>query len=116
MAPALDEIVGSINTRRERLFRAMDVILEQHARAIGQQGLLMQRSMSSRISHESLRVESLGEQALPERPHGRSCPIVRRAFFRSSSACSTRCPRSLERKGRELDSLASRLSGVGPRS
>lgn len=29
VAPALDDIVGSINTRRERLFRAMDVILER---------------------------------------------------------------------------------------
>ena len=114
VAPALDEIVGSINTRRERLFRAMDVILEQHARAIGQQGLLMQRSMSSRISHESLRVESLASRRCLSDP----MTIVsdrETSVLHVEQRLLDVLPRSLERKGRELDSLASRLSGVGPR-
>ena len=114
VAPALDEIVGSINTRRERLSRAMDVILEQHARAIGQQGLLMQRSMSSRISHESLRVESLASRRCLSDP----MTIVsdrETSLLQVEQRLLDALPRSLERKGRELDSLASRLSGVGPR-
>ena len=114
VAPALDEIVGSINTRRERLFRAMAVILEQHARAIGQQGLLMQRSMSSRISHESLRVESLASRRCLSDP----MTIVsdrETSLLQVEQRLLDALPRSLERKGRELDSLATRLSGVGPR-
>ena len=114
VAPALDEIVGSINTRRERLSRAIDVILEQQARGIGQQGLLMERSMSSLISHESLRVEALANRRCLADP----MTIVtdrETSLMQAEQRLLDALPRSLERSSRELDGLAGRMSSAASR-
>ena len=114
VAPALDEIVGSINTRRERLSRAIDVILEQQARGIGQQGLLMERSMSSLISHESLRVEALANRRCLADP----MTIVtdrETSLMQAEQRLLDALPRSLERSSRELDGLAGRMSSATSR-
>lgn len=114
VAPALDEIVGSINTRRGRLSRAIDVILEQQARGIGQQGLLMERSMSSLISHESLRVEALANRRCLADP----MTIVtdrETSLMQAEQRLLDALPRSLERSSRELDGLAGRMSSAASR-
>lgn len=114
VAPALDEIVGSINTRRERLSRAMDVILEQKARSVGQQGALMERSMRATIRHESLCVESLASRRCLQDPMS----IVtdrETSLIQAEQRLLDALPRALERSERDVCALARRIEAVGPR-
>lgn len=114
VAPALDEIVDSINTRRERLSRSMEVILDRAHRATGQQGELMERSVRARLSHERLNVESMASRRCFSSPE--TIVSDREAqLIQAEQRLLDALPRNLERAGREVEGLGGRLASIAPR-
>ena len=114
VAPALDEIVGSINARRERLARAMSIILVQDARGIGQRGELISRSIRARLSHERLLVDSLARHRCLADPM--SIVTDRETnLMQAEQRLLDALPRSIDRGRRDLTSMEGRLRSVGLR-
>ena len=114
VAPALDEIIASINTRRERLARSMEVILDRARRATGTQGELMGRSISARVAHERLYVESLASRRCLSSPEA----IVQdreAALMQAEQRLMDALPRSLERNSRDIEAMAVRLEAGASR-
>ena len=114
VAPALDEIIASINTRRERLARSMEVILDRARRATGTQGELMGRSISARVAHERLYVESLASRRCLSSPDA----IVQdreAALMQAEQRLMDALPRSLERNSRDVEAMAARLEAGASR-
>ena len=62
MAPALDEIVTSINGRRERLARAMDLALAADERSLEQVDTSLARGMATLLDRERVRLEGLAKR------------------------------------------------------
>lgn len=114
VAPALDEIVSSINTRRERLTRSMEVILDRSRRSTGQQGELMERSVRARLAHERLYVDSMASRRCLSSPE---TIVSDRAsqLIQTEQRLLDALPRSLERSARDLAGLQTRLEATAPR-
>ena len=114
VAPALDEIVAQINSRRDRLERAMGAGLAEGSRSLSQVDSRLVLAVGSRLEHERVKLDALAS---------------RRCLTDFSSIVSDRegalnlaeqrlmdaLPRTVERASAGVDTAAARLVAVGPR-
>ncbi len=114
VAPALDDIVLQINGRRERMNRAMGVILSGCEVQVQQSGSGLPRSLSNRLAQERMRLESLASHRCL-RDFKSVISDYETSLMQSEQRLLDALPRAVERRSRDVSSLTSRLAEVAPR-
>ena len=114
VAPALDEIVASIQDRRVRLGHAMATRLEREGRAMAQLGELASRSVGARVASERVRVETLARHRCLTDP---STLVDDRvvALMQAEQRLVDAIPRSLATKAQRLDEVVRRMDAAATR-
>ena len=114
VAPALDEIVTSINGRRERLARAMDLALAADARSLEQVDTSLARGMATLLDRERVRLEGLAKRRCLTNPESL---IDDRAvaLMQSEQRLVDALPRALGRKASSLEDYSVRLDAAASR-
>ena len=114
VAPALDEIVASIDDRRLRLGRAMAAELARESQDVERLGALATRSMSSRLSEARVRVEALSRHRCLTDPSSIVDDRVV-ALMQVEQRLVDALPRSLAQRSEHMKGLASRLDAAAAR-
>lgn len=114
VAPALDEIVTSINGRRERLARAMDLALAADERSLEQVDTSLARGMATLLDRERVRLEGLAKRRCLTNPESL---IDDRAvaLMQSEQRLVDALPRALDRKASSLEDYSVRLDAAASR-
>ena len=114
VAPALDEIVTSIDDRRVRLGRTMASRLAIERQAIEREAALAERSVRGRLEAERVRVEALSRHRCLTDPSSLVDDRVT-TLMQVEQRLLDAIPRSLAAKGEALGGMSRRLDAVGPR-
>ena len=114
VAPALDEIVASIDDRRVRLGRAMGSRLSSERQQIGKLGALADSSARTRIAAERQWVDSLARHRCLIDPSSIVDERVA-ALMQAEQRLVDAIPRSLARALEQLESMSGRLASCATR-
>ena len=114
VAPALDEIVASIDDRRVRLGRAMGARLEREGQEAERLGALAERSIRSTLSAERVRVDSLARHRCLTDPSSIVDDRVA-ALMQAEQRLVDAIPRSLAQKAQRLSDVAMRMDAAATR-
>ena len=114
VAPALDEIVASIDDRRVRLGRAMGARLEREGQEAERLGALAERSIRSTLSAERVRVDSLARHRCLTDPSSIVDDRVA-ALMQAEQRLVDAIPRSLAQKAQRLSDVAMRMDAAAAR-
>lgn len=114
VAPALDEIVASIEDRRIRLGHAMSAHLERGRSQTEQLGSLAQRSVETMLATKRLQVDSLAHHRCLTDPSNIVDDRVA-ALMQAEQRLVDALPRSLVTKSERLAAQATRLNGAALR-
>lgn len=114
VAPALDEIVASIEDRRVRLGRTMAARLDRGGQALEREAALATRSMRALIDADRVRVESLARHRCLTDP---SAIVDDRvvALMQVEQRLVDAIPRSLAQRDQTLRQMATRLESAAQR-
>lgn len=114
VAPALDEIVQTINGRQVRLGQAFSAILKRSAQQVEDAGKIMTRSLENQIQRESVLVESLANHRCMQEP--RSMIEDRKSqLAMTEQRLQDAIPRSIDTRKRNLENDSERLVSIGGR-
>ena len=114
VAPAIDEVVETINARQDRLGKAMVAIVggeSQHVETLQSRAV---QAMASRIEREEVYVDSLGRRRVFQEPMSMVRDRLDQLLL-SEQRLHDAIPHSLERKAREVEDEAARLTGAATR-
>ena len=114
VAPALDEIVASIEDRRVRLARAMGSAVERGERDVEALGTLAGRAMKSRLGAERVRVDALARHRCLVDPSSIVDDRVV-SLLQVEQRLVDAIPRSLAAKDERLRGLTHRLDAAAER-
>lgn len=114
VAPALDEIVASIEDRRVRLGRTMAARLDREGQALEREAALAARSMRALIDADRVRVESLARHRCLTDPSSIVDDRVV-ALMQVEQRLVDAIPRSLAQRDQTLRQMATRLESAAQR-
>ena len=114
VAPAIDEVVETINARQDRLGKAVATMVARESQRVEELGARAGRSERARLGREEVYVGSLASRRVFREP---MCMVTDRLdqLRMSEQRLHDAIPTSLQRRRRALDQDATRLIDVGPR-
>ncbi|MDY3901078.1 MAG: exodeoxyribonuclease VII large subunit [Atopobiaceae bacterium] len=114
VAPAIDEVVETINARQDRLGKAMETMVARESQRVEELGARAGRSERARLGREEVYVGSLASRRVFREPMSMVTDRLDQLRM-SEQRLHDAIPTSLQRRRRALDQDATRLIDVGPR-
>ncbi|MDD7364577.1 MAG: exodeoxyribonuclease VII large subunit [Olsenella sp.] len=114
VAPAIDEVVETINARQDRLGKAVATMVARESQRVEELGARAGRSERARLGREEVYVGSLASRRVFREPMSMVTDRLDQLRM-SEQRLHDAIPTSLQRRRRALDQDATRLIDVGPR-